>query len=519
MASLAADAIAGWYGTRKLIALRWRMVRNDSGRNMVKTGGVTIVVAVLAVMNLGLVAQNAALSDLGYQTGLARTWAMMLSYGYYGSVGAFTLGGVLAVAVFAPLTGTSTQALAAAEDLSGVRVPRLHRYFDSLVLNAISGLGVLQLLVLTGVAALMTMDGVKLPALVWAWTLWALAITAMTSFGWVLEWAVRRFGVRTRFLAAGLAFAVIGVAVAIDPFNGRQLFGLATVFSDAMRAMAEGWSLAAVVLPVATLAAAFAAAVGGLFATRSALLLAPPVVRAGRFRRARNLLSSPLGASWSLLLRTLWRTPEVRRSIFGLVAVGVVVMALIELDQATEFSLIAAAPLTVALSWSSNAFGLLGTGMVWLGSQPNGLRDLPRLVFACHSAMSAAMIAALWCASFLAGNADPAHLPRIVGSAALTIVVSAALSTYFSVTRPRRARLTSRGDALLPPMAALGYLGALLVTGPLPVVLVATTPQPWFQAAVIVAMLAFAATLLWRADRRWADREHRAAAISVVSAA
>lgn len=512
------EAAAGWRATRMLIALRSRMMRTGEVRLAVAVGAIVAVLIAVVDMNLGFAAQTVAQQNDAAGI-FGRLWVSALADGSMLNIGTFAIGGALVAVLFAPFTGAATLSLMPVEDLEALRPPRTHRYFDSFVINMISGLGLLQFFAMTGVASLLTMDGFRLPGLLFAWSLWLLLIASMSSVGWTLEWVVRRFGAtRRRFLAAGLLALIAGV-VLLDPRHGATLFGLSRLFGNAMRSGVHGWNAASVTLPVATLLVAAAAITLGLVAVRAALRLPTPIVDRSKPRRFLPVGKTPTRIAWSMLVRVLWRTPEVSRPIISLTLVGAVTMLFIPMNENVEFSILAAAPFTVALAFGLNVFGILGTGMVWMGSQPKILNRLPLLAFALQVALSLLLLAVLWAASFLSGHASVESAGRLLAGGALAAVACAALGTFLSVTRPIRARLSGRSDSLVPPLTALGYLVWLILLGPVPVGLLLTTGDPVRQLLVVVGVSTVSLLLLLCAMRRWSNRAHRARVIALTSVA
>lgn len=513
------ETLAGFNATRMLVALRWRMVRSSAVKSAIVFGGLFFFFGLSIVVNMGYAAQLAALQQQNAQGIYARLWAESLSAGTMLNVGAFALAGALAVALFAPFTGTSTLALNPTEDMEGLRLPRTHRFFDSFLINFISGLGLLQLLVLTAVASLVTMDGLRGPAILTAGALWVFVISLMTATGWILEWSARKFGHRNKNLFGIFVFLLIVLAIVADPRHGETLFGLAPLFLDTLRSSVLGWSSTSFLAPSIVLVSSVPVILLGLVATRAALAMPPRSNKMGKVRKNKNVSKYPTVTAFQILNRTIWRTSEVRKPILGLLLVGSLIAAIVPLGDNVEFSLIAVAPLTVGLSWSLNVFGLLGSGNVWLASQPKIMDRLPWVALVLQLIMSFAITVILWGISLGFGHTTIESLGRVVGGGLISIVACAILSLFFSIAQPHRTRLSGRGDALLPPLAALGYLLALLLIGPAPVSFMFVTEEP-LQGQLVAALipiisLAFLAT----SARMWANPVHRSKVIAITSVA
>lgn len=513
------EAASGWYATRLLLAVRWRMMRTPGSRAMAYIGAIFFVLALVLVANLGYVAQIAAQQPDTAQGIFARTWVYSLRYGYMVNIGTFAIGGAVIAALFAPFTGTSTLALAPTEDLHGLRLPRLHRYFGAWIINGASGLGLLQLLVLTGVASLITMDGYRVPGLFFALSVWVLLITLMTTLGWLLEVVVRKTTPRMRVLLGLLTAAALAALYLSDQRNSGRLFGLSDSFTHAIREGVRGWTLQTVLLPVAMIGAAFLVGVAGILLTRFALTLPVPPAAARITLILTPLSSRPRRAVRQLLLRTLLRTKEVRRPLIALVLIGAGLSAALEMSTDLELSIVAAVALAVALSWGVNVYGLLGTGMIWLGAQPQVLNRLPGVAARMQLAITGLLLGVFFGVSLLFGRADITDALPILTAGAIAAVTTTALSSFLSIARPHRARMSGRGDALLPPLTALAYMFALIVAGPLPAAWFLSAPDQQTAWFIAIGSLVLSASLFAIAWRRWRNPHHRARLISTVSAA
>lgn len=515
-----AELADGWRATNLLLNLRWRMFRSLTSRIGLIFGALVFGIIFLLVVNMGYAAQVAAQQGgvLDIESSFARYWIRSLAEGNMLNIGAFAVGGTLFATLVAPFVGTGTLTLAPIEDLAAYRFPRVHRYFDSLVINAISGLGVLQLLVLTGIASLLTMDGDRLPGLLFAWGLWLVLITTMSTVGWLVEIFFRKLGKSPRYLLVGGLFAIVGLAVWIDPNHGSTLFGLSGAFANTVRDGLHGWTVSSIVTPIVLVLISGAILLFGVAFASIATRLPIPAKKKARIHRARPIGNTPLVATWRLLIRVLWRTPEVRRPIVALSFIGVIVMVLVPFNQNVSFSLIAAAPLTVSLAWGMNIFGLFGTGMVWLASQPR-LRDkMIWVIFAFQTLASMGLLIIFWAISFVAGHAAPETFGTVLLGGALSSTICAAISLVLSVWKPRRARLSGRGDALLPPLVALGYTLLLVTLGPVPVEFILMGPITPSKLWIILGNITLSLICLIVAAILWNRRGHLARIVAITSA-
>lgn len=511
------DARDGWRSTRRLVALRWRTVRSAGARSGIFTAATIYMLGLIICSQMGYVFQLFAQQSDGVAGILARLWALFLAVGLMGVLGSAAIGSAIAIAVFAPFTGTATLSLASADDVAGIRPSRNHRYFDSLLLNAMSGLGLIQLLALTAVASLLTMDGQHAAALVFAWSLWIALQTLMTGIGWSLEWVVRRYGkARRRLLGLGLA-AVVVSAIAVDPDHGSTLFGASPLFTTVSRLGLDGWTVEATLVPVLVIMVALLLAATGFQIQRQALLLPLPSAAQGLTRRYRDVGKSASGIAFRLLARTMWRTSEIRRPVMAVVVTAVPASAFINANLYTQMSLTLAIPLTFSLAWATNSLAVLGPGMSWLGSQPRLLNRLPAMAALLQMLVSAALLLAVVTVGTIAGNMSVETLPVILTSGLLASVGCTAASIATAVFRPIRARLSGRGDALVPPVTSLAYMVGQLVLAGFPLGVLATGLTPQIQGSILSGYLAVMVTVIALVLLSWKSPERRSQAIARVA--
>jgi len=510
---------AGLIATWILILMRWRMVRNSASRVAILGGGIVIFFGLLIAINLGFAVQLATRQGDSVLAIYSRTWIQSLELGTMSSIGALAVGGSLLVALFAPFTGTSTLALVPPEDLDAIRPPRTHRYFDSLVINAVSGIGLVQLLTLTAVTSLLTLDGDRFQSLLFTWALWVTIIALTTTVGWSLEYVIRRWGKRTRRILAGTVFVIVGSAVLLDDNRGATLFGIADFYTSLIRSGLTGWSLPLSIGILFNLVLAFALTIAGVSVARASLRYPVPSSKKNKTHaRAHQDKTSPTLIAINMLLRAIIRTPECRRPMYAIVVVGLPAMVLIGLDENTAIAVSLAVPLAVALSWGVNIFALLGTGMPWLASQPKILPALFRAGYLAQVAVMALLLFLLWGAALASGKivGDSGTIYLVSGLIASLLVASISMS--FSVRHPRRSRLSGRGDSLVPPLTALGYLLKLVFIAAYPSIVFSLEISPTTLVLLLLGGVAFAFFWYVWTDYRWRDPRTKEKVVSEVGA-
>jgi TM2 domain-containing membrane protein YozV len=510
------DVRAGWRSTQILLALRWRTVRSRGVRIAIMTAAAIFVFGVAMAANLGYVVQLASLQTDTAAGIFARVWVGYLSAGIMGALGSATVGSAVFIALFAPFTGSATMTLAPADDLAGVRPPRAHRYFDSLILNAISGLGLLQLLALTTVTSLLTLDGQHAAAILFTWVMWAALIALMTAIGWALEWVVRKYGKVRRRILGTTGLAIVTVILLADPDHGGTLFGLARLYTKVIRVGVTGWNLPATLALAGMTVTAAAIMALGVHLARVANRWPPAAASFQRARSYRGVGRTPFRISARLLLRTMWRTGEVRRPLISLIVVGMPILFFTPLTSTTETSITFAVPLTIALAWASNAFALIGPGMPWLASSPRALDRLPLAAAAIQLALSGGLLTLLVTASYLTGHADGPEAVHVLTSGLVATLMCIALSATLSIRRPIRARLAGRGDSLVPAGTSLLYMLLYIAAAGAPILAQTLASDDVTKTTAMVAAVALALAVTGWNLRSWNRPEVRAHVVLTV---
>lgn len=510
--------LSGFAATGLLIRLRWRMIRSSIFKIGLTLAFLLFFPVAYSVINMGYLVEIAAT-----QTGesaasiYAQAWLNSLESGNIAPLGALAIGGAVVVAFFAPFTGTSTLALVSSDDLLCVRPNRKHRFWDSLLINASSGIGLLQLVTLTAVTSLITLDGERIWALLFTWVLWLLLVAVNTTLGFSLEWLHRKWGPRRRKIMAAIGIVSLGVAVLLDDKKGADLFGLAKYYTKILRLSVQSfnpWSVWVIVIAVAvTVILIFY----GLKTTESAFSLPErSTVRGGVHKRG-HMGSNAFLVAVILMWKTLFRTKECRRPIIAIFIVGTPVAMFTQFDQTIAIAFIMTVPLAISLGWGVNVFGVVGQGMNWLGSQPKIMWMIPRVTVLFQFAASVLLIGWFWFVGYMTGHATLHDAQLLLIGAVVAATGTTALSLLLSVIKPIRSSLKGRGDALIPPMTALVYLFILVIFGCLPGVLIAQDAVPGKQGVIFILTIAASLSILFFGWFLWDKPKVKAQVVAKVS--
>lgn len=503
-----------------LIRLRWRMVRSRKSRVGVAVGSLFVLGMLWAAASAGSAVRR--LAESGTETAAADyavTFLVALDAGELGGAAAAALATALAAALIAPFSGSTNTSLFAVDDLTCVRPHRLHRLFDSIFTTAVSMVAVLQLFTLTVVAALLSIDGNAPLTIVVTWLVWPPLMMVTVVEGWFVEIAHRRYGRRARRIAFLGLVTVLGVAVIVDPNNGRTLFGLGNAYATSLRAVASGDLGAAARLIAVGAVIAAALFVIAAFAARYALQMPAAVSSTGATERLRPTISErPYLALVQVTLLQMARTPAVRRPMLALLLVGVPGIWYFGYVNYTASTFVIGATLGVSLAFGVNAFGIYGPSMTWLASHPAALTRMLTVIFTTQMLVTFALFTIIWGPPLITGRV-PLHGALTVATGTyVAAMMTTRSATTKAVTKPYTAKLTERSDVIVPPLTSVNYtLRFALWSGQFGVA-ATVIDTAWVKALLVGLVTVFVALRMIRLRRRWADPQTRARVIAIAAA-
>lgn len=512
------EVAGGLRDTTMLLRLRWRSVRNTRARVVIAIGFALICFLLFVAAQAGNMVRRAA--EQGTESALgefAVNYVIALSKGELGAVGAAAIGSVFVVSLMTPFVGAAMQALAPADDLTGLRPTRLHRYFDSLILSGVSAVGFFQLITLTALGSLLTLDGGRAGGLLFMWAIWPLVLLLGAGEGWLIELVHRRFGTRVRTGIGLTLAALVALAVWLDPRHGSTLFGVGNTMVETVRTAAGGTGSIAPGIAV-LVGIAVALFMIGLVACRAALALPASIASQRTTRRMRFPLSTrPNVALTQIVLAQVLRTGEVKRPLRTILLVGIPAVWLVG-NSDVMTTLVVAVPLSVALAFGTNIFGILGSALPWLASQPKVMGKLFVAVSLVQVAMMLLISALLWAPPALFGRIDLADVAAVAAGTVVSSFLTARSAAAKSVNRPFLVRLGNRGDMIVPPLTAINYTFRFaLWSGQVGVLVMGR--DGWLQAGMVAAAVTWSLLRFVRLARDWRNREVQSFVIRQVAAA
>lgn len=446
-----------------LLHLRWSIIRSKKTKLSLWVGIILIAFAITGVSYTGelvrYMAQDPRASSKVVQT-FAITYLESYLRGELGALVSVTLGVAIISVAIAPFTGNSITSLISYHHLVSIRSSQRHRFTDSFISQLFSSISILQLLTLTAIASLVTLDGGRVEGVLYAWGSWPVLIALSTMFVWIAEYLYRKFGEKLRLMFMGIVGVIVGIAVLLDPEHGQTVFGIGSSyayiiqhfssFDTTVKLIATGF-LVLLFIGISWLAY--------LISMRTLAQAERQTKRATGHRKVRpwKTSRSPLVEMIHLCFVQLWRSMEIRKPLILATIFGAVMIYYSEGAFAITSTMILIIPLIVSLSWGSNVFGVLGNGYIWLSSLP-GVNRYIIWIFASVQTIITFVLFTLMCLpSIVFGHGDYLMFSGLILALLSTSIIMTRSALTKSVNRPYAYKAGTRGENILPPAAMINY--------------------------------------------------------------
>lgn len=449
--------------TITLLNLRYQIIRGTKGKLSLWAFIVMIAFAVVCASYSGQfikIVANSQAPSMEAAKIYASTYLNSYLNGELGSIVAATLGLAIVSVMIAPFTGTSATSLISHHHLVSVQANTRHRFTDSLIVQAVSSISLLQLMTLTSVASLLTLDGGRKEGILYAWASWPVLVVLSTGFVWVAEYLYRRFGEKKRLLMLTFVLVVIG---AISYFNQEQaatVFGIGTIYSGIIQGFYS--------FPIAIQLMAFVLLFGLCFVFAfiaykiSQVALSYPDLFAKKAKTEKKIRSSkpssfPFIELCKLAFMQVWRNPEIKKPLIMATVFSAVAMYVLTSNQTLISTVVFVIPLMISLSWGSNVFGIIGNGLTWILSKPFATRNMLWVFAGLQMAMIISMMFVTILPVLIMGKLSihtiASFICAVIGCSA--VMTRSAIDK--SVMNPHPYRSGYRGEPILPPATLIAY--------------------------------------------------------------
>lgn len=449
--------------TFAILYLRWTMLRSAKSKIAIWAGIILIGISVVGTSYAGSAIKKLA-SNTDESAMVPRTFAItyLESFlrGELGTLVATTLGLAIISVMVAPFTGASSTSLISHYQLVSVRASDRHRFTDSIVAQLFSSISLLQLLTLTAVGSLLTLDEGRVEGILYAWISWPTLIMLSTFFIWLAEYLYRRLGERKRIMLLLATLGAIGIAVLFDPMHGSTVFGIGTGYAFLIQHF-HSFPLYVKGIAVLMIAVLFTGLTVLSWMMCRKALSQPEMFRPHQLKARKVSLwrtsNSAFVETVHFLVMQLWRNLEIRKPLIMVTIFGAAMIFFGSTTISIMGTMILIVPLISALSWGANVFGILGNGYIWISSNPK-MRKHILWIFAGMQVATALTLFVIMCIpAILAGRADGSVLMgALIGTVATSCIMTRSALNK-SVHSPYQYKAGHRGETSLPPAAILSY--------------------------------------------------------------
>jgi hypothetical protein len=487
---------------------RWNFIRSRKSKFLLWVGIASIFIAIFLASNTGYLIRYIAEGNSVNDTALKQYAIIYLQSYMRGELGILVSGtlGVAIISVFvSPFTGTVSTSLISAAHIVSVRRDDKHRFTDSIFTQFFSSISLLQLLTLTTVASLLTIDGNNTWGILYAWMTWPALVLLSVFFLWGAEYLYRVFGEKTRLLIAGLFLALIGLAIVLNPKNGETVFGIGEIYSYNVKNFDNFDTDQKIIALGALFFLSIAFFFGAYFASIKTLAHPERMKQEKKRKRAAKWQTSPfyMVEAVKVLFLQVWRNPETKKPIIATILFGAVMIFATGGTFSVSSTFVIIVPLIVSIAWGSNLFGVLGQGFSWMSSQPYIMGNFLLIAYFTQVVITSGIYGLILLPSIITGKVPT---ESIAGMILAFIAVNVAMSRSAiekSAKYPFPVRAGARGESILPPATIIGYtLRFSLWTGQLGVIIL-VSGDILLQMAITFLVITWSMARLALLHKKW----------------
>lgn len=446
-----------------ILGVRYQIIRDAKGKLALWLFIVAIAFALVMISYTGEFIKIIA-NMQGENTEAAQIYATtyLNSYlnGELGGLVATTLGLAIVSVIISPFTGTSATSLISHHYLVSVRSNMKHRFTDSLITQFVSSISLLQLMTLTAVASLLTIDGGRKTGILYAWASWPVLVVLSTVFVWVAEYLYRKLGEKKRIVILGIILGVILLIVLYNREEAMTVFGIGTGYANIIQGISSFSPLLIFVSFMMLVALWFLF----LFIAykMSQISLALPDLFAKKEQitktiKERKFSKHPSIELFNMTFMQLWRNSDIKKPLLTATIFSIGVMLFLSGNPASLSTVVFVIPLMVSLSWGANIFGIIGNGLPWIVSKPNSMKNILWIFAGTQMAIILTMAVMAIIPVLILNKIDSSALSSFLVSLIACSSLMTRSSIHKSVTNPHPYKAGYRGEPILPPATLIAY--------------------------------------------------------------
>ena len=508
------NLVTGFSDTFSILALKWNGIRKI--RTKIVFLGVFVVglLMLYGITNIGSFILIAATNDSGFVSAQLQSYATAYLNSFANNqLNVFVsgvLGATVATVLITPFSGYSLGGIVSTRDLSIVKANDNYKLSDSIIVQSLSSLSIIQLFSLTILSSLLTIQGASGPGIIFGWLSWIIITFFSVAFMWCIEYANRKFGKKTKIATMASLVLAVGLAILFDPFHGTTFFGLSPLYIHIVQTVGTGNLITNIsYYGGAALLLLFFAGVINFVGSRTLTLQEPIALKTKKDNKV-SLLSSGSTLNFSQLMRiivfrykVIWR-PMLITSIFSAIFLA-------GIGNATGSTILASfviiTPLIVSMSFGVNLFGVLGSSNIWLISQPYWRETALRRLATLQLGIIAIGYFILLFPALVLGRISFENIFQAAPGYISAAIFMTVFAVGKSLKKPVKYVPSTRGDAILPPTTMLSYIFQLILSGGIvgAAVFYITPALTQWEACGAVAVIC----LFWfyTLNRRWNQNE------------
>lgn len=506
--------ISGFADTFTLLAFRWQTIPKRRYKIILGTVFVIGLFFLYMSASTGSLLISAATMPEGYvspQTrDLAITYLKSFSNNELSVFVSGVLGATVAMIFVTPFSGYSLGGIISSRDLSTVKANDNYKLSDSLIVQGVSSLSILQLLSLTFLSSLLTIEGGTGIGVVFGWCAWIALVVFTVSFMWSIEYVNRKYGFKTKL---GIILGLVGlivVAVLVDPFHGTTFFGLSPLYVNVIQSLGTSFTGAQIFLSFAVIVSLIVifSLVINFVGGKTLTYVEPVMFKKGKQGKINILTQNERVSFTRLMLVLIFRYKVVWRPVLiTTVMAALFVVILGNSNNMVLASFIVATPLVVSMSFGVNLFGVLGSANIWLVSLPEWRRTALYRLVSVQMLIMGISYGMLFIPALILEKFTLGEIVHALPAALAIMVVMSLFSVIKSLKKPIKYVPSSRGDSILPPVTMLSYMLQLVVLGGIfggGIYAMGDALQQWGALACITIVAYF---IFVRVNRQWLYKE------------
>lgn len=506
--------------TVHMLTLKWRMMSSGRSRALFVLVMFFVAFSVFASSFVGqVIVRVAGQPSESAARQIAYNYLMSYVRGEIGTLGASALGLAILSSLLAPFTGVISQSLFSPKNIAPMQASVLTRFTDSFVAQMFSSISLLQLIALTSISSLVTIEGGQSWGILYSWITWPILIALSVSAAWGVEVLQRIFSIRQWLISGIIAITGTLVLVTFLRESAVTFFGLGTYYMDTVKHISE-YSILEKSLAFALLIIVFMTVIYvGSILSLVALSKRDRVSSKPEKTKNKALLSNRKPQKMYelemllIMVSQILRNPDSLRPIAIIVLGGIPVLLFFQGAQAVTTTFIVAIPLIIACSWGVNFLGVMGGGLTWLANQPRALNNLPWLAALVQSVLTLILFLIIWTPAMIVNSFSLDEIFVYVMTAVSVTVLITRSSISKAINNPIPTSPGVKGETLVPPGKMLSYTMRMTLWGCQYGIILLYSDIIQLQMAMCFCAVLWSGFRMTRLNEKWNNPEFRSEAI------